>query len=357
MLSICIPTYNRAAVLKMLVDELLTIQSDEVEFVISDNHSADATEVLMRSINDERLHYYRNDANLGPENIRVLLKASKQSKFCLLIRDKDMIPNIDDWFQKVKPLLELAEDTSLFRGVLSPRGNRLVVVPRHKRTKNTAQCFIDVMNVGTYMTSIIFPRKTLENVFELAKSSAPYMWSLYGFINLMIWCVKWGDYIPMPELIVHMRTTKVFSDSANWGGIGSQDVPYWVVESRNKQNLDMVRMFKGLDLPNEILIPVMCNALIRQSMWVVNAFKAIHSNAIKKMVDVVQRERNRSTTFWHSVFWSGYEAMLKEINSLYGLSPVTSEVFSATMNYYRQLCELTEAKELNAAKTAAAKKS
>ena len=61
-LSICIPTYNRAqfayAAAKNILDGWA---GDEIEVVVSDNHSIDNTQELLRGIDDSRLKYFRNE--------------------------------------------------------------------------------------------------------------------------------------------------------------------------------------------------------------------------------------------------------------------------------------------------------
>ena len=59
-LSICIPTYNRAALLKKTLDSIVNqkrfIDTDDVEIIISDNCSQDNTEKLSMLY----VHRYKN---------------------------------------------------------------------------------------------------------------------------------------------------------------------------------------------------------------------------------------------------------------------------------------------------------
>lgn len=74
-LSICIPTYNRAEYLKYNIDKLLTLikelASDQVEICVSNNASSDHTEELVKNyISDNpdiRIIYNKNETNLGPD--------------------------------------------------------------------------------------------------------------------------------------------------------------------------------------------------------------------------------------------------------------------------------------------------
>ncbi len=79
LLSICIPTYNRASVLKDCLCSLVQADgfSDEVEVVISDNCSTDETQQIVKTFAEKNpnIRYYRNDCNVGADrNILIALE-------------------------------------------------------------------------------------------------------------------------------------------------------------------------------------------------------------------------------------------------------------------------------------------
>ena len=69
LLSICIPTRNRADVLVKCLDSIVNNPAfnEDVEVVVSDNCSEDNTQELVRSYTDrfENVKYFRNDSNIG----------------------------------------------------------------------------------------------------------------------------------------------------------------------------------------------------------------------------------------------------------------------------------------------------
>lgn len=80
LLSICIPTYNRAAILQNTLSRIVSYKSfdDEVELVISDNCSTDSTQEVCKAFARQygNVRYYRNDVNIRDRNfINVLDKA------------------------------------------------------------------------------------------------------------------------------------------------------------------------------------------------------------------------------------------------------------------------------------------
>src|SRR5215212_1118247 len=67
MLSICIPTFNRAATLARALASAQAQTFAELEIVVLDNHSTDDTEALVREAarSDERIRFVRHAENVG----------------------------------------------------------------------------------------------------------------------------------------------------------------------------------------------------------------------------------------------------------------------------------------------------
>jgi len=63
--SVFIPTRNRAHMLWDSIDSVLRQTFEDFELIISDNASADATESVVRSFDDSRIRYVRNDHDIG----------------------------------------------------------------------------------------------------------------------------------------------------------------------------------------------------------------------------------------------------------------------------------------------------
>jgi len=97
LLSICIPTYNRAPYLKeslaRLVEELLATGGD-VEVVISDNCSTDETESVCRAFVaqvPDKIVYVRQQTNIGPSDNFTYLLSHARGKFIKFQNDNLII--------------------------------------------------------------------------------------------------------------------------------------------------------------------------------------------------------------------------------------------------------------------------
>lgn len=93
LVSIGIPTYNRASLLHRSVDSALSQDFENVEIIISDNASTDETPQICQSYcaRDKRIKYLRQPMNLGPtKNYNEVLK-NASGTFFMWLGDDDWI--------------------------------------------------------------------------------------------------------------------------------------------------------------------------------------------------------------------------------------------------------------------------
>ncbi len=80
-LSICIPTYNRASYLEKTIDSIIKtneFKCGKIEVVVSDNCSNDSTELLLKRYNGfSNISYRRNDKNVLDGNFFRAIKAGR----------------------------------------------------------------------------------------------------------------------------------------------------------------------------------------------------------------------------------------------------------------------------------------
>jgi glycosyltransferase involved in cell wall biosynthesis len=95
LLSICVPTYERADSLRLALDSIapeVAALDGAVELVISDNCSADATpHVIATAASRWPLRSYRNDTNVGPQRNILLVVERAHGEYCWLLGDDDMM--------------------------------------------------------------------------------------------------------------------------------------------------------------------------------------------------------------------------------------------------------------------------
>ncbi len=78
--SVCLTTYNRAAVLPATLDSILSQEMGDFELIVSDDGSGDSTEELCReyAAKDSRVRYFRNSVNLRmPGNLNMAIARAR----------------------------------------------------------------------------------------------------------------------------------------------------------------------------------------------------------------------------------------------------------------------------------------
>jgi len=98
LLSICIPTYNRARFLKDALDSILNqindYNKDKVEICISDNASEDNTEELVKEYQKKSsipIIYHRNEKNMGADYNFLKVVEIANGEYCWLLGSDDII--------------------------------------------------------------------------------------------------------------------------------------------------------------------------------------------------------------------------------------------------------------------------
>lgn len=93
LLSVCIPTFNRAGLLGKTLDALCAQMSPDMEIIVSDNASTDATSSVISSAEQKctDLRAYRNEENVGLDANTLLAIRRAQGEYCWLLSDDDIV--------------------------------------------------------------------------------------------------------------------------------------------------------------------------------------------------------------------------------------------------------------------------
>ena len=95
MISICIPTYNRAIHLENCLNSILlsTLECDfEYEICVSDNGSTDNTrDVVKRAQLNMNINFRSNDQNIGISKNFIQVIEMAKGDFCWLLGDDDLL--------------------------------------------------------------------------------------------------------------------------------------------------------------------------------------------------------------------------------------------------------------------------
>ena len=102
--SICIPSYNRPAEIRRLLDSIDTIHTNEIEIIICEDKAPKREEVRkqvldFKSKTQYEVNYIENEVNCGyDKNLRNLIRAAK-GHFVMFMGDDDLfMPGAFDKF-------------------------------------------------------------------------------------------------------------------------------------------------------------------------------------------------------------------------------------------------------------------
>lgn len=92
-LTVVIPTYNRSTRLKRSLENNLKTDRSDIEFLIIDNNSTDNTAEVVQNfmVNDQRIRYIKNVANLGAARNTFLGLVSSKAPLAMILADDDYV--------------------------------------------------------------------------------------------------------------------------------------------------------------------------------------------------------------------------------------------------------------------------
>ncbi len=148
-LSICIPTFNRAGCLDQILCNMASLCQDNcIQIYVSDNASSDNTEVIVRKYMEKYdiVHYHRHVKNIGPDdNFEYVLKMPS-TRYRWLMSDTSYIECIDS---VIEDLTAEELDGYILNG---GDGTRHLLLPKQKKVYDNS---IDLMkDIGWHLTWI-----------------------------------------------------------------------------------------------------------------------------------------------------------------------------------------------------------
>lgn len=157
--SVVIPTYNRAKLLKRTVLSVLNQTYRDFEIIVVDDASTDDTEEVVRSFSDERIRYIRHNENKGDAAARNIgIKAAK-GQF-IAFQDSD-----DEWLpEKLQRQMEIFENVLpnvgvIYTGFLKIKGKRKIYLPPSRIIKRNGDIHNELLKGNFIGTSTAVIKK------------------------------------------------------------------------------------------------------------------------------------------------------------------------------------------------------
>lgn len=200
LVSICIPTYNRAALLEKAVASALAQTMDDYEILVVDNNSEDDTEEKIKDLANAQLRYVKNPQNVGMiPNWNRCIDLALGKYICILHSDDYIEP------QLLAMASSLLERDSRIGMVYSAHylaheltGRKKTVIPhRHSRIFDGKVQFESLISRGNYIAfSGVLVRRTCYRDVGLFNTGLAYSSDLEMWLRI---CLKYcAGYLNVP---------------------------------------------------------------------------------------------------------------------------------------------------------------
>ncbi len=309
LLSICIPTYNRADIVEDSVNRFLNIfkKCDWIEIVVNDNCSTDGTMERLSSIKDDKLHLYRNESNIRYLNLIECHKKAR-GKFTLLIADEDelIVDNLDE----IKEQLRSCNDVGVFlMNTLYENGKMYRYRPFHVFRKNTEETYLKVYNQLAYTSGIIYNREILLKMLKRYENNFIKIdaYSVFPHTMMGVCCVMDGDYAPLRGIRVVRVDKDAYKDKRDLiiGGKYADGIDGRMVIAKG-----WIDLFNLLEIDN-----VKKGRLMNEPLFVwLNFFKRFYKEIqeykgsiyMEMFPELYTEYRKYDYEKWKSVLYNGY---------------------------------------------------
>lgn len=198
-LSVLIPTYNRASIVKTCLDKLLSYPIPGLEFVVCNDASQDDTAQVLASYDDPRVSVYHNRRNGGASYNSHLSFVRARGKYALLISDEDDL--FPESLAELVEYLRRQDDIAVYIAGGIRGENDIKQFPNREYPDG----FSALWQLGyctRYMTGIIFRTDLYREVIgRVSYEEAPHVFNVYSFMYAMAKLFFHGRVLTSDKLI------------------------------------------------------------------------------------------------------------------------------------------------------------
>ncbi len=193
LVSVIIPTYNRAHLIKRSIKSVLNQTYQNLEIIVVDDGSTDDTKEIIESFNENRIKYIQHKQNKGAAAARNTgIKCSKAD--FIAFQDSD-----DEWLsEKLEKEIDAFGDSTVNVGVVYSglwyiKNNEKKYVPHLQIAKKEGNVHNELL-AGNFVSGLTVIRKTCFEKVGLFNESLPSLedWELYIRISKHF-CFKFID--------------------------------------------------------------------------------------------------------------------------------------------------------------------
>lgn len=155
--SVVIPTYNRSADVCRAVKSILQQTDQDFEIIVVDDAGTDNTVQKLLTLGDSRIHYIRQEQNMGAKAARNRgIQAAKGQWLCLLDSDDEWLPQRLEFLRETIQSQSSPHNNVFWSSLVFNRGNGVTSI-KPERSKPKDQSLFDYLlcNDGLMQTSTL----------------------------------------------------------------------------------------------------------------------------------------------------------------------------------------------------------
>ncbi len=210
LVSVVIPTYNRASYLKAAVESVQRQTYKNLEIIIVDDASDEETASYISTIRDERIKYFRNCINKGGAASRNLGIREAEGEYIAFLDDDD------EWLpEKIVKQVEVLENNRnivvVYTGFLIKDSKKRDYLGRSKQMKE-GNIYDDLLAencVGTTSTVLIRMKELKNSCMFDERMPSCQDWDLWLSLSSMYEFA----HIPEPLVIYSLHNKRISTDS------------------------------------------------------------------------------------------------------------------------------------------------
>ncbi len=216
LVSIGVPTYNRAEDLKACLANLTSLDYKNVEIIISDNHSTDTTAGVCKEYlkKDRRIRYYRQRANLGVGENSLFVLEKARGKYFFWASDDDIRGKT--WISELIPLLEQnpKSTTAITDTTLFTKHRSFPIPVFFRRVSRPTASFYTYLLHPECVSVLLYgihrrTRRFIDNFRRVMHEKRPF--GIKGYDNsLAIFLLLQGDLLYVPKNLFFIRDNGMY---------------------------------------------------------------------------------------------------------------------------------------------------
>lgn len=153
-ISVIIPTYNRANLIKKSINSVLNQTYKNIEIIVIDDGSTDSTQSIINKINDKRIKYYKLNKNNGASyarNVGINLASGNYISF----HDSDDILNNQKLEKQFKNLKKNKSKFDFCKFSIHINNNINIIFPNNQSEEKILnnQIYDELLNKGNFITT------------------------------------------------------------------------------------------------------------------------------------------------------------------------------------------------------------